>query len=214
MYKMSKWWQNHFKILFVFVQANQSKSSLWPNQTLSIPLCCPPLGATRWLKECSSLNQTRVTTAPLADFGVSISKVFVNFREGKIRAKICHFRDFFYFRWYSMTIIYFRQIFVVLPQDKLLSITFETDKPQPAGGRLHLNPLTTVFLPTWMTNWTTLEEEIAGEVAAFPRGSSKPSRSSSSSISFTHFKGFRQIPICLMLHSDFRQLLVILLNLW
>ena len=155
------------------------------------------------------------------DFGVSISKVFVNFREGKIRAKICHFRDFFYFRWYSMTIIYFRQIFVVLPQDKLLSITFETDKPQPAGGRLHLNPLTTLFLPTWMTNlgrqgywWTALEEEIAGEVAAFPRGSSNPSRSSSFSILFTHFKGFCQFPICLVLQSDFRQLLVILLKLW
>ena len=156
-----------------------------------------------------------------SDFGVSISKVFVNFREGKIRAKICHFRGFFYFSRYSLTIIYFRQIFVVLPQDKLFPITFEKDTPQTAGGRLLLNPLTTVFLLTWMTNfgrqgywWTALEEEIAGEVAAFLRGSSKPSRSSSSSILFTHFKGFRQIPICLMLHSDFRQLLVILLNLW
>ena len=57
-------------------------------------------------------------TISRADLGVSISKVFVNFREGEIRAKICHFRGFFYFRSYSMTIIYFRQIFVVLPQDK------------------------------------------------------------------------------------------------
>ena len=34
-----------------------------------------------------------------SDFGLSISKVFVNFREGEIRAKIWHFRGFFYFRW-------------------------------------------------------------------------------------------------------------------
>ena len=155
------------------------------------------------------------------DFGVSISKVFVNYCEGEIRAKICHFRGFFYFRWYSWTINNFRQIFVVLPQDKLFPITFEKDTPQTAGGRLLLNPLTTVFLLTWMTNlgrqaywWTALEEEVAGEVAASPRGSSKPSIPSSFSLLFTHFKGFRQIPICPMLHSDFRQLLVILLKLW
>ena len=112
------------------------------------------------------------------DFGVSISKVFVNYCEGEIRAKICHFRGFFYFRWYSWTIIYFRQIFVVLPQDKLFPITFEKDTPQTAGGRLLLNPLTTVFLLTWMTNlgrqgywWTALKEEGLGEVSASPRGS-------------------------------------------
>ena len=67
-----------------------------------------------------------------------------------------------------MTIIYFRQIFVVLQQDKLIPIIFEPDLPQPAEGRLLLNPLTTVFLMTWMTNlrrqgywWTVLEEEAA-----------------------------------------------------
>ena len=157
----------------------------------------------------------------LPDLGVSISKVFVNYRQGEIRAKICKFRGFFYFRWYSRTIIYFRQIFVVLSQDKLFSITFEKDTPQPAGGKLLLNPLTMMFILTWITNlgkqaywWTALKEEVAGKVPASLRGSSKPSRSSYFSILFTHFKGFRQIPICLMLHSDFRQLLVLLLKLW
>ena len=58
------------------------------------------------------------------DSGISISKVFVNFREGEIRPKLCHFRGFFYFRWYCMTIFYFRQIFVVLPKEKLFSIYF------------------------------------------------------------------------------------------
>ena len=86
-----------------------------------------------------------IQTLSRPDFGVSISKVFVNYREGEIRSKICHFRGFFYFRWYSRTIIYFRQIFVVLSQDKSFSITFEKDTPQPAGGKLLLNPLTTVF---------------------------------------------------------------------
>jgi len=131
------------------------------------------------------------------DLGVSISKVFVNFREGEIRAKICHFRGFFYFRWYSMTIIYFCQIFVVLSKINYFQYTFETDSPQQAGGRLLLTPLTTYFLPTWMTKlgrkgywWTALEEEVTGEGAASPRGSSKPSRPSSFSILFTHLKGF------------------------
>ena len=119
-------------------------------------------------------------TIHIIRFGVLISKVFVISREGEIHAKICHFHGFFYFRWYSMTIIYSRQIFLVLPQDKLFSITFETHASQPVGGRRHLNPLIMVFLPTLMTNlgrqgywWAALEEEIAGEGAAFPRGSSK-----------------------------------------
>ena len=76
--------------------------------------------------------------------------------------------------------------------------TFEADTPQSAEGSLLLNPLTTLFLSTWMTNlgrqaywWTALEEEVAGEVAASPRGSSKPSRPAYFSILFTHFKDFR-----------------------
>ena len=102
-----------------------------------------------------------------------------------------------------------------------LIYTFEADTPQPAGGSLLLNRNTTLFLSTWMTNlgrqaywWTALEEEVAGEVAASPRGSSKPSRPAYFSILFTHFKGFRLIPIRLMLHFNFRKLFVILLKLW
>ena len=89
------------------------------------------------------------------------------------------------YSWYCQKKYYFRY-------------TFEADTPQPAGGSLLLNPLTTLFLLTWMTNlgrqaywWTALEEEVAGEVAASPRGSSKPSRPAYFSNLFTHFKGFR-----------------------
>ena len=89
------------------------------------------------------------------------------------------------YSWYCQEKNYFRYI-------------FEADTPQPAGGSLLFNPLTTLFLSTWMTNWgrqaywwTALEEEVAGEVAASPRGSSKPSRPAYFSILFTHFKDFR-----------------------
>ena len=112
------------------------------------------------------------------------------------------------YSWYCQKKIHFRYI-------------FEADTPQPAGGSLLLNPLTTLFLSTWTTNsgkqaywWPALDEEVAGEVAASPRGSSKPLRPAYFSILFTHFKGIRKIPIRLMLHSNFRKLFVILLKLW
>ena len=47
-----------------------------------------------------------------------------------------------------MAIIYFLQIFVVLPKENSFSIFFEADTQQPAGGSLLLNPLTTLFLST------------------------------------------------------------------
>ena len=59
-----------------------------------------------------------------ADSGISISKVFVNFRGGEIRPILCHFRGFFLFSPILYDHFYFRQIFVVLPKEKLFSIYF------------------------------------------------------------------------------------------
>ena len=55
-----------------------------------------------------------------SDLGLLISKVFVNFHEGEIRAKIGHFRGFFFF----MTAHNICHKTVVLPREKLYSITF------------------------------------------------------------------------------------------
>ena len=132
-----------------------------------------------------------------SDSGISISKVFMNFREAKFAPNFATSMDSFIFADTVWPLFIFVGYSWYCQKKNHFRSTFEADTPQSAEGSLLLNPLTTLFLSTWMTNlgrqaywWTALDEEEAVEVATSPRGSSKPARPAYFSILFTYFKGF------------------------